>query len=546
MKFSTTVALLGYATSVAIAADIDNAPFADDLTTDLYTDSALDNDCTSSLGVSMALSLVYPSAIGEAEEQMRTTMNYPSGQQSTLLWSDTTTSLTDRYQGRCTWENGDVCNLFEPTLAISNSVWVHDEITLDATYAAVVGDLVQQLDFTSVEAGGTINEWVNGSTNGLIDSIVEEGPLPDGWIMLAINSIYLKGSWSNQFREDRTNSDAFYSSPSRATVSADEVHFMNQVEFFDYSHDALPGFQLVKLPFDGGDGSRGLSMVLALPLKSNDDSPRMASSVDVLAAIPSLERTQVALAIPKFQFESKYEDTLKESLQTIGMTAPFEERPDVLCVADGECNAYIDVIIQKTFIDMNEKGVEAAAVTAVGISMTSMPPPNSILFQGDHPFQFFLYDEEEDVIIFEGQIRAPAIPEGSVAPLEASHDDEGFWSDTFFKEVAAPPEFTAVAVEETTPPVAETTEVPLTTDPPSGIVTTETTDASDTTTAETTDAPDTTTTETAETEAPTETSDTSTTDTASSNNGVSGAAISGLYASAGAAVTSLLIAAIMH
>ena len=531
MKFSSAVVLLGYATTVATAADIDNAPFADGLTTELYTDSALDNDCTSSLGVSMAMSLVYPSAMGEAEEQMRTAMNYPSGQQSTLLWSDTTASITDRYQGRCTWENGDVCNLFEPTLAISNSVWVHDEITLNATYAAVVGDLVQQLDFTSAEAGGTINEWVSSSTNGLIDSIVEEGPLMDGWIMLAINSIYLKGSWSNQFREDRTNVDAFYSSPGRATTVMDEVHFMNQVEFFDYSHDALPGFQLVKLPFDGGDDSRGLSMMLALPLKSDDDSPRMASSVDVLAAIPSLERTQVALAIPKFQFESTYEDALKEALQTIGMTAPFEEQPDVLCVADGECNAYIDVIIQKTFIDMNEKGVEAAAVTAIGISMTSMPPPDSILFQGDHPFQIFLYDEGEDVIIFEGQIRAPAIPEGSAAPLEASHDDEGFWSDTFFKEVAAPPDFSAVAVEETTPPVPETTEEPVTTDAP------------DTTTTETTDAPDATATDTPETEAPTESSDTSTTEPASSNNDASGAAVNGLCASFGLVASSLLIAA---
>lgn len=285
---------------------------------------------------------------------------------------------------------------------------------------------------------------------------MEEGPLPSGWILVAINSIYLKASWSNQFREDQTNADAFYSSPSRTTATVDTAHFMNQVDYFPYSHDILPGFQLVLLPLAGGAESNGLSMVLALPLNSvsDDDTTTvaMASSVDVLTAIPNLVRTQVALAVPKFRFESEYEDDLKAALQAMGMTAPFEEEPDVFCVADGRCDAFIDAIIQKTFIDMNEKGVEAAAVTAIGMSLTSLPPPGAVLFQGDHPFQFFLYDEAEDVVIFEGRIGAPDIPEGSVAPLDASHDDDDFWSANFGKEVTSPPETT---VEATSPPTTE-------------------------------------------------------------------------------------------
>ena len=462
------------AVAVAAAAEIDHAPFADGLTTELYSTND-DNDCTSSLGVSMALSLVYPSAVADAEEQLRTVLGFPTPteqQSQQLVWSDTSTSLTDRYQGRCTFDSGadgGGCNLYEPTLEIANTVWVYDQmITLNASYAALVGELVQSLDFQSPDAGRTINHWVNASTNGLIDAMVDDGPLPPDWILVAMNSIYLKGSWANQFNEDRTNTDAFYSSPARTTATLDAVHFMNQVEYFPYSHDLVPGFQLVQLPLAGGAESNGLSMVLALPLTTTssggveEDAPtRTASSVEVLAALPNLVRTQVALAVPKFRFESKYEDDLKAALQAMGMTAHFEGgSPEVLCIADGRCDAYIDVIIQKTIIDMNEKGVEAAAVTLVGIALTSMPPAGAILFQADHPFQFFLYDAVEDLVLFEGRVGAPDIPEGSLAPLEASHDDADFWSATFGKDVTAPPEFEVAVTTSSPPPTTPTTEDP--------------------------------------------------------------------------------------
>lgn len=452
MKYSLLV--LSSLAAANAQSSIDNAPFADSLTTELYSISDSDNECTSSLGVSMAMSLVYPSAISDSEVQLRTTFGYPADMQSTLLWQDTTTKLTERYQGNCYNEFGGECGGTEPSLQIANSVFVDDDVVLNTTYAAVVGEMVQQLDFASPDAGATVNTWVEESTNGLIDSIVPEGDLSQ-WIVLAINSIYLKASWVRQFNEQKTNEDMFLSSPDPTPA-----HFMNNVDSYPYSHEieALPGYQILQHYFSGdyNSGSGGLSMIFVLPPPGTDN---MASSEDVLGAIPNLQMTRMAFSLPKFRFESTYEDSLIEALQKIGVEAVFDrERADNLCIQQDRCDAYIDTIIQKTVIDVNEKGVEAAAVTAIGISATSLPPPTGVLFLANRPFQFFLYDEVDNVVIFEGVVSNPGIVEGSVAPLQASHSDEDFWSANF-GITATVPELPATTPETVSEPA--TTETPV-------------------------------------------------------------------------------------
>jgi len=109
------------------------------------------------------------------------------------------------------------------------------------------------------------------------------------------------------------------------------------------------------------------------------------------------------------------------------MTAPFTGGFTEM-VKDKEL--FISKIIQKTFIDVHEKGTEAAAVTALVMEVTSVPvspPPAPILFMADHPFQFFIYDETEDLVLFEGRVGAPT-KSSSMTELKAFHSDENFWS----------------------------------------------------------------------------------------------------------------------
>jgi serine protease inhibitor len=445
--------------------------FADTLTAELYSKQ---NECTSAWGVSMAFSLIYPGTVDPSTEQIRNVLGYPicpdpnsferacvdyvdqcqtdsdcleDGKicclvagcgkecmipQLQLVWNNTTTRMTTVYDGACLLSSDEVeCSLEQPTLEIANSVWIDDGSTLRTDYAAIVGSFARQIDFEQDTAGGIINAWVNETTKGLIESIFPEEAIDAA--LIAVNSIYLKASWLEPFQESFTNEDTFYSSPSRVAAVDAKAHFMHKVEYFPYSHDALPGFQVVQLPFPGD-----LSMIFVLPLSVEPDEA--VTSAEVLVALQELARTRLALAIPKFKFESEYKDNLKKAVQDLGISAPFF--PGTLCLLENDdCSLFISEVIQKTVIDVNEKGVEAAAVTAVTV-VGSAPyeEPEPMLFLADHPFQFFIYDTKEELVIFEGQVGNPGISDtAEPAQFNASHTDDDFWSSTFGVEPDEPP-----------------------------------------------------------------------------------------------------------
>jgi hypothetical protein len=211
---------------------------------------------------------------------------------------------------------------------------------------------------------------------------------------------------------------------------------MHMLENAEYSATALPGFHVLRLRFNGSSTlSRGLSMVFVLPMKTGLSA---ATSQQVIATLPDLQRSQIAIALPRFRFESEYSDSLKAALQTIGLQAPFEGE---LCVLEGSCEANVDFVIQKTVIDVHEKGVEAAAVTAIGVSETSsaVTDNQAYLFQCDHPFQIFVYDVNENAVLFEGRVGDPGISENAgPAPFEGQHAEDSFWKKYFGAEIVNP------------------------------------------------------------------------------------------------------------
>lgn len=418
--------------------------FADDLVSIIYTK---DNECSSALGVSMAFSLIYPGCDGDSIDQIRETLHYPEGTNMQLVWEATTQSMLSSSTGDGK-PGSDT-----PLLKIANSVWFDDGEKLNADYEDVVGDYAMQTDFKDDESPYVVNEWVEESTNGLIKSIVPtDEPLFPPYVLIAINSIYLKARWQEQFSESKTNLDSFYNSASRSTVVS-EAHFMNMVEHFSYSDTVLPGYQLVDLPF----ASSQISMVFALPV-SNDNSGVAISSTALLSVLSGLENTHLALSLPKFKFESTYED-LADSLKELGIEDPFIEGTGALCgifkdTKDCE-KLVVDKVVQKTVIDLNEKGVEAAAVTAISVGFTSigLPPPDPILMLLDHPFQFFIYDKSQELMLFEGRVGMPEVPdaEPAVALLDAKHSDPDFWLNEFNFNVVE------LAASDTTTTVATST-----------------------------------------------------------------------------------------
>mmetsp|Transcript_6346 Transcript_6346/g.13979 ORF Transcript_6346/g.13979 Transcript_6346/m.13979 type:complete len:530 (-) Transcript_6346:2192-3781(-) len=437
------------ATSANAAALIDpihQQTFADKLTSKLYNNA---NECSSALGVSMAFSLLYPACTGSALTELQAALGYPTNHLQQLAWDDTTQRMLSEYTGQCDggeWEG--VCDSQMPMLQIANAVWFHDKRgALNTNYQQVIGDYAHQINFEDVTSASTVNGWVHNSTNGLIDSIVEEGePLFPPWEVVAINSIYLKASWKHPFKESKTNLDSFYSSPLRDDANiVSEAHFMNGVfNEVSYSHEALLGHQVVQLLF----ASSQMSMIFVLPLTTatgvGTTTAAAVQSTELVSILDRLEPTRVALSIPKFKFESTYNDNLKRALIQSGIVAPFQGgsfcglfQNDVGCAS-----LFVDEVIQKTVIDVNELGVEAAAATTIMLGRSAeFNLPDPIVMMCNHPFQFFIYDEMEGLVLFEGRVGMPEIPEGEPAEplLDGKHSDEDFWTKAFYVTPVDPP-----------------------------------------------------------------------------------------------------------
>ncbi|KAL7530198.1 LOW QUALITY PROTEIN: hypothetical protein ACHAWF_003284 [Thalassiosira exigua] len=235
-----------------------------------------------------------------------------------LVWNEVSQNMLSRADGECleSWDCGATCNREAPLLLlqIANSIWFDDRYALHPEYELV---LCIAIFLAAKESSIIVNGWVKNSTNGLIYSIVDECcPIYPPYVLVAINSIYLKVIWETQFDKSLTNIDSFCNSASRTKNEVSEAHFMNIVDYFRYSHYLIPGYQVIELSF----AESGMSMILTSPLTDELDA---VQSTELLPALNGLESTYAVLSLPKFKFESKNKDNLKDALMQSGIVAPF-------------------------------------------------------------------------------------------------------------------------------------------------------------------------------------------------------------------------------
>jgi serine protease inhibitor len=406
--------------------------FADNLAEQLHQ---ADNECTSALGVSMALSLLYPSSSGSSREQMQAVMGYPSTESPLqLVWNETQQRVETKHDGECvTYANERSvphCLVRDHFVKMATRIWMADSRIVNDDLASFLGPYLFLFDFNAGDAGSIINEWVSALTKGLVESIVDDGALPQyQYQLIAVNTIAIKAEWEDTFTRTLTSLDSFYTSSSRLTALPNQAHFMHKVETNLYSHTAIPGFQLLRLPFRGS-----LSILLVLP-SSEDLAP--VGSQAVWEAVPKLVPERVAIALPKFRFESLHGGNLKRALQAINLTSPFEEG---LCFSgEGGCHTHLSSVIQKTVISVTEDGVEAGVGATTAQSRSATEPQAPVLFLADHPFQFFIIEEDEELVLFEGRVGDPGVIDGEeTPPLDAQHSDSDFWKTHLNEEPRGP------------------------------------------------------------------------------------------------------------
>ena len=363
-----------------------NNDFGFNLLRELHANQRDENIFISPLSISTALSMTLNGADGQTEADMRNTLEYDdlNIQQINLVYRQMLNALP-------ALDN-------EVQLNIANSIWyklgyhVRPEF-LEANTENYNSEVIE-LDFTSPSAVETINSWVESKTQGLIDQIITE--IPGNVIMYLINAIYFKGSWKTEFDTENTFSGPFTLMDNSQT----EVDYMKHPEI------SLPYFEDDKVQVvDLAYGDSIYSMTLFLPKEgySLDGLIEDLDNGNWLSWINALEDENIILSMPKFKME--YEKKLNRELSDLGMAIAFTDAADFSNI-NGTGGLRISEVRHKSFIEVDEKGTEAAAVTVVVIVETSVPllPEMNL----NRPFLYVIRENQTNSVLFVGKMLDPS------------------------------------------------------------------------------------------------------------------------------------------
>jgi len=342
----------------------------------------------SPLSVSLALGMAQNGADGATREAMQKTL---------ALSGMTIEEVNQAYRSLIELLTGlDTAVEFK----IANSIWYRRTFPVEKEFLKVNNTYfhaeVSGLDFGDPVAQKTINSWVDRSTNGKISKIVDRiDPL---MMMYLINAIYFKGMWTQEFDKKDTRDDQFTTAEG-ARISC---RMMSQDRSFPYFEDST--LQAIDLPY----GSGHYSMTVFLPRPEID--------LDILIAqftadnwhkwASALAKSPGELFLPKFKLE--YELTLNDELTALGMGIAFAPDKADFTKINKKGKLYISEVKHKTFVDVNEEGTEAAAVTSVGMMLTSVQPAGFVM-RVDRPFLFVIRDHRSGTILFMGKIVEPTL-----------------------------------------------------------------------------------------------------------------------------------------
>jgi serine protease inhibitor len=284
------------------------------------------------------------------------------------------------------------------TLSVANSIWYRQQMTLlpdfvnaNKTYYDAE---VRALDFDDPGTPAVINQWVSEQTHGKIKKIVDQ--IDPDVVMDLINAIYFKGAWKYAFKTGETLDLPF----TRNNGSEISTPMMHQSISLGYRSNDL--FSLVELPYGRGN----FSMVVMLPLNGHtpQDIADALTSDNWNSWTSDLDTISLELYLPKFKFS--YKKTLNDDLTAMGMGVAFSDFADFSGI-NGVGNLKISEVLQKTFVEVNEEGTEAAAVTSVTIVNTSYPG-HPMIFRVDRPFLFAIREVTTGTILFIGEVQDPS------------------------------------------------------------------------------------------------------------------------------------------
>jgi len=388
---------VAYATSDEKASSVDeglvdaNTRFAFRIFKELMIEDEGKNIFISPLSISTALTMTYNGAEGSTKDAMSETLEL--GDMKIADVNEGYLNLIESLEGADKQVN----------LEIGNSVWIDEEFEprVYTTFTEGISTYYEGELFTrNFGDTGTIddiNSWISDKTNEKIDKMIEQ--IDPDVVMFLINAIYFKGDWTNKFDAAKTSKDDFYL-PDGETVQPDMMSTSG--DFYYYSGE---GLKVARLPY----GRDKIAMYIFLPSKAvslesfigNLNQPIFDDYVSRLHRVSDLK-----VKFPKFKLEYG-KKRLNDALSKLGMGVAFDMRAanfSGIAPTDQE-NLYIDFVDHKAFIEVNEKGTEAAAATVVAVAVESAPMEAT--FYVDRPFFFVIRDDRSGTILFMGNIVNP-------------------------------------------------------------------------------------------------------------------------------------------
>lgn len=247
------------------------------------------------------------------------------------------------------------------------------------------------------EARRTINAWVEEQTRGKIKDLLKSTHIDPHTLLVITNAIYFKALWAAPFLKDRTSQEDFHVSP-RDLVRVD---MMKQSGRFRYCDEE--NVQALELPYRGNT----LAMVILLP-RVNDGLAKLESSLTAAqleGRLKKLSSHRVDVSLPRFKLEAECE--LRDVLSAMGMPVAFKLGEADFSGITGTRDLAISAVVHKAFVEVEEKGTEAAAATGVVFARTAAIAQPPVIFRADHPFFFLIRDVQTGTILFLGRLLRP-------------------------------------------------------------------------------------------------------------------------------------------
>ncbi len=348
------------------------------------------NIFVSPLSVSMALGMTLNGANGDTEKAMQQTLE---------LAGLSSEEINEGYRNLIDFLLG-----LDPDVRfdIANSIWTRLGFPIQEEFLNLSREFfdaeVQEVDFDAPASVNIINNWVKEKTNGKIEKILDD-QIPDEMVMYLINALYFKGAWSIEFDTASTFDAPFYLSDG-TTMQCRMMSRADDSALYLRAED----FQAVELLYGNGD----YSMIVLLPDEdvSLDQLIARLSDDSWNTWMASFVPTEIELYIPRFKIE--YDLDMNEVLGDMGMGIAFNQyKADFTGMNPCWC-LYINIVKHKTFVEVNEQGTEAAAVTIVGIGVTGVGPTIPT-FIADRPFAFAVRDRCSGSILFIGKVAKPVL-----------------------------------------------------------------------------------------------------------------------------------------